>query len=280
VTGSFKVRGALNKVLALEAWERAAGIVTASAGNHGQGVALAGSLVGAQVTVFVSEHAVPAKVEAMRRMGAQIVTVPGGYHQAESAALRYADEKRQTWISAYNDGLVIAGQGTLGLEIAADLPPDAAQVWLVPVSGGGLLAGVGAALNRAETRPRLVGVQAETSAFMHALFYRGTQQGVDDLPTLADGLAGEVEHGSVTIPMVKQWVDEIILVSEEEIARAVAYAWQEHGEIIEGSGAVGLAAALSGKIDQRPAVVVVSGGNIQPEVHADILRRYDGQSWS
>jgi threonine dehydratase len=274
VTGSFKARGALNKVLSLQPWERQAGIVTASAGNHGQGVALAGKLTAASVTVFASESAPQVKLQSMRELGAEVRLVPGGYAQAEAKGLSYAQEKEATWVSAYNDGQVIAGQGTLGLEILRQLPSEMVSVWLVPVSGGGLIAGVGVALSGCTPRPRLVGVQAEASPFMHALFYEDTQENVVDLPSLADGLTGAVESGSVTIPLVKRLVDEIVLVSEEEIVRAIAFAWEIYGERVEGSGAVGLAAVLSGKIEQRPTVIVISGGNIQPELHTELLERY------
>lgn len=290
VTGSFKARGAFNKVLLLEEWERKVGLVAASAGNHGQGIALAGREAGAAVEVFVSEHAVPAKVEAMRALGAAIHAVPGGYAEAEAAGKAYAAEQQKTWVSPYNDGQVIAGQGTIGLEILQALTPGShprpagrerarVRTWLVPVGGGGLLAGIGAALREQTDRPRLIGVQSEASAFMHSLFYRGTQDGTPDLPSLADGLAGEVEHGSVTIPMVKQLGDEIVLVSEEEIVSAIAFAWYAYGEKVEGAGAVGLAAILSGRVTERPAVVVVSGGNVQPEVHAEIVGRFAGKTW-
>jgi threonine dehydratase len=278
VTGSFKARGAFNKVLLLEDWEREVGIVAASAGNHGQGVALAGQEVGAAVEVFVSEHTVPAKVDAMRALGAVIHAVPGGYPEAEAAGKAYAEAQQKTWVSPYNDGQIIAGQGTVGLELMRELQADA-PVWLVPVSGGGLLAGIGASLASQAPRPRLIGVQAETAPFMHALFYRDTQAGIPDLPSLADGLTGEVEHGSVTIPLVKRLADEIVLVSEDEIAQAIAFAWAVFGEKIEGAGAVGLAAVLSEKVDVRPAVVVVSGGNIQPEIHAEIAHRFTGFTW-
>jgi threonine dehydratase len=273
VTGSFKARGAFNKILSLEPWECAAGLVTASAGNHGQGVALAGKLVEAPVLVFASSHAVPAKVEAMRALGAEVRFVDGGYEQAEAAGIRHAAEHKMTWVSPYNDGQVIAGQGTVGLEIAADLPPDASQTWVAPVGGGGLLAGIGAALERFPSRPRLVGVNAAASAFMHALYHHGTQAGVPDDPTLADGLSGAVEENSLTIPLVKKYADDLLTVSEDEIGRAIAFAWKEYGECIEGSAAVALAAVLSGKV-KAPAVVVVSGGNIQPEVHAEMCGRY------
>lgn len=287
ITGSFKVRGAFNKVLLLEPWEREVGLVVASAGNHGQGVALAAQVSGAKVEVFVGENASPLKVAAMRALGAQIHVVPGGYAEAEAAGRTYAAEQQKTWISPYNDGQVIAGQGTIGLEVMHALRSTYAgeeqpTSWVVPVGGGGLIAGIGAALTQmtSRPRPRLIGVQAEASAFMYHLFYRGAQDGVPDLPTLADGLTGAVEDGSLTIPLVREYVDEIVLVSEEEIARAIAFAWHVFGEKIEGSGAVTLAALLAGKIAERPAVAIVSGGNIQPEVHAGIVARFAGEPWS
>jgi threonine dehydratase len=286
-TGSFKARGALNKILSLEAWERAVGIVTASAGNHGQGVALAGQLNGARVTCFVSEHAVPVKVDAIRALGAEIVVIAGGYPEAEAAGRKFAADNQKTWVSPYNDGQVIAGQGTIGLELIGSplLKGEGAGVRsvtiLVPVSGGGLIAGIGAALERFAERPRLVGVQPETAPFMHGLFYRGSQDGIPDLPSLADGLTGAVEADSVTIPMVKQLVDEIILVSEVDIARALAFAFYEYGETIEPSGAVTLAAVLRGGLaGSNPQVAVVSGGNIQPELHARIVADYAGEAWA
>lgn len=277
VTGSFKARGAFNKVLLLEAWEREVGLVAASAGNHGLGIALAGKKVGARVEVFVSENAVPAKVEAMRALGAVIHAVPGGYPEAEAAGKAYAEEKKKTWVSPYNDGQVIAGQGTIGLELFRELSSEI-PAWLVPVSGGGLLAGIGASIREQVHRPRLIGVQAEAAPFMHSLFYKDSQEDIPDLPSLADGLTGEVEHGSVTIPMVKQLVDEILLVSEDEIARAIAFAWYIYEEKLEGAGAVGLAAILANKL-KPPAVVVVSGGNVQPEIHAEIVQRFVGNTW-
>ena len=280
-TGSFKARGALNKILGLEDWEREAGIVTASAGNHGQGVALAGQLTGAQVTCFVSEHAVPVKVNAIRALGAEIVAVAGGYPEAEAAGRKFAFENQKTWVSPYNDGQVIAGQGTIGLEVMQAVGRNTISTYLVPVSGGGLIAGIGAALARLSPRPRLVGVQPEAAPFMHALFYRGSQDGIPDLPSLADGLTGAVEADSVTIPMVKQLVDDIVLVSEEDIARAVAFAFTGYGETIEPSGAVTIAAALRGRVSgagSGPKVAIVSGGNIQPEVHARIVAEYAGEA--
>jgi len=273
VTGSFKARGAFNKILSLEPWEQQQGIVAASAGNHGQGVALAGRHVGAPVTVFTSQNASPLKIEKMRTLGADVRLVTGGYDQAEADGIHYAAENHRTWVSPYNDSQVIAGQGTIGLEITRQMELSPSMKVLVPVSGGGLLAGIAAAFSAFPDRPRIIGVQAEASAFMHALYKRGNQENVPDLPTLADGLSGSVEKDSITIPLINDLVDDILLVSEEEIARAVAFAHYVYGETIEASAAVGLAATLPGKVSP-PVLIIFSGGNILPELHSRICDQF------
>jgi threonine dehydratase len=275
VTGSFKVRGAFNKVLILEDWEQEAGLLAASAGNHGQGVALAGKTINASVTIYASDQAAPAKLEAMRELGAQVNLVAGGYGEAEKAALAHAARSGATWISPYNDGHVISGQGTVGLEIIQQLGayPDlriSETTWVVPCSGGGLISGIGAAISSLPTPPRLVGVQAENAAFTHALFHSGSQSGIQDHQTLADGLSGPVEENSITIPLIRQYADDFILVSEDEIKEAIIFAWKRYTERIEGSAAVVLAAILTKKIDP-PAVIVISGGNISARDHKNII---------
>jgi threonine dehydratase len=151
--------------------------------------------------------------------------VPGGYAEAESAGISFAKSTGATWVSPYNDGMVIAGQGTIGLEVLSDLPKPSSTTWLVPAGGGGLVSGIGSAISELIPRPRLLAVQSKASPFLHAIFHHGTQEDVVELPSLADGLAGPVEAGSVTIPMVKEYVNDIILVTEEEIRQAIKYAW-------------------------------------------------------
>lgn len=280
VTGSFKPRGALNKVLCLEEWERSSGLVAASAGNHGQGVALAGQITGAPVEVFISEHAVPSKVQAMRALGAQVHSVPGGYAEAEAAGRQYALQQQRVFVSPYNDGQVIAGQGTIGLEILEELGDTPVAAWIVPTGGGGLISAIGTIFAGMPARPKLIGVQAAASPFTHSLFHSHTQQGVQDLPTLADGLSGAVEEGSVTIPMIERYVEDLLTVSEAAIARAIAFAWYVYGEQIEGSAAVALAAALEGTFSARPAVILLTGGNIDPDVHQRILQDHAGERWA
>lgn len=275
-TGSFKLRGAMNKVLTLQPWEREQGLVAASAGNHGQGVAVAARLMGARAVVFASEHAMPSKLDAMRALGAEVHLVPGGYAEAESAGKQFAEQQGMIWISPYNDAQVIAGQATVGLELLDELPAQELEAIVVPVGGGGLISGVGLVLDQlpAGHRPRLIGVQSEASPYFHAILKSGSQDGVVEQESLADGLAGRVEDGSITIPMVRAMVDDVILVSEVEIEQAIAAAWKRYGAVIEGSAATALAAALSGKFAHRPAALILSGGNIQPEIHRQLIQRW------
>jgi threonine dehydratase len=271
VAGSFKARGALNKILALQNWELERGLVTASAGNHGQGVALAAKMRGAQVIVFASNHALPNKLKAMQELGADIRLVAGGYGEAEGAGITFARATGATWVSPYNDGMIIAGQGTIALEIMQELPDPSSVTWIVPAGGGGLVSGIGCALQIINPSPKLVAVQSEASPFLCEIFLHGTQKDVEELPSIADGLAGPVEEGSVTIPMVKNYVTNFILVTETEIRKAIKYAWCTYHERIEGSAAASLAAVTSGRISVRPALVVLTGGNISPEDHAQII---------
>jgi len=271
-TGAFKLRGALNKILTLTPGSASRGILAASSGNHGQGVALAARMLGVPATVYVPDDTPRKKLRGMAQLGAEIVTVPGGYGAAEEMALGVARNSDAVWVSAYNDPAIIAGAGTIALEWLEQVPN--LDMILVPTGGGGLVSGVGLAAKALKPKVRIIGVQTENSAALCAYFYGGDMDTVSHTPTLADGLAGPVEPGSITVPLVKQVVDEILLVTESEIERAVAYAYHAHGEKIEGAGAVGLAALLTAKIACRGRVagLLVSGGNIDPERHMEILR--------
>jgi len=272
-TGSFKLRGALNKLLQLTPEHAPGGVVAASTGNHGQGVAYAARLRGLRATIYVPDDAPRKKLRGLTQLGAQVVAKPGGYGAAEAAALAAAADAGVVWVSGYNDPQVIAGQGTQALEWLEQVP--ATNLLLVPAGGGGLIAGVGLAIKALQPDVRIAGVQTKNSAALHAAFYGGDMESVVHLPTLADGLAGPVEADSLTIPLVKQIVDEILLVSEAEVEQAMAYAYHAHGEVIEGAGAVGLAALLAGKVDCAGQVVglLISGGNVDAEQHTEILSR-------
>jgi threonine dehydratase len=275
ITGSFKVRGAINKVLSLEKWELDKGLVTASAGNHGLGLAHAAWITNTSVTVFASEKAVPTKITAMQEKGAEVILVKGSYSQAEAQGKQFASDTNRTWVSPYNDSQVITGQATLAIELLNQEPHLREAAWAVPVGGGGLLAGIGTYLrgeNLDYQSIRLIGVQPEASPFFYHYFYYGSQESAREFPTLADGLAGAIEKNSVTLPLLMRSVDEVITVSEAAISQAIAYAWTRYEQKIEGSAAVTLAALLEKKIPQRPLLLVLTGGNIQPETFSSIIR--------
>jgi threonine dehydratase len=277
LTGSFKARGAFCKVLSLDRAASQRGLVCASAGNHGAAVALAAAKIQARVDVFVGENAAQVKVAKMRALGAHLHVVVGGYAEAETSGRRHADETGKTWVSPYDDLRVIAGQATTATELLGQHGSADSATWVVPLGGGGLIAGIGFALKVSRQRARsarLIGVQPADNAFMNALYRGQTQDRLPDLPSLADGLTGAIDTQSITIPMMRELVDDIVLVSEDEIAHAIAWAWRMHEQVIEGSGAVSLAALLSGRVPGRPAVAIISGGNIDPDVHIAIVARY------
>jgi len=284
-TGSFKIRGAINKILSLEPWEREAGLVAASAGNHGAGVALAARETHSKAIIFVSSNAVQSKIEQIREFGAEVRFVEGGYGEAEKAGLAYANSTNASWISPYNDGQIIAGQATLGMEILRELPDPENTTWVVPVGGGGLMAGIACAvactfhssriknhekITNPTKRPRLIAVQSEASPFFHEIYHRGSQEGVIELESIADGLAGRIEQNSTTIPILRRYVDDFILVSERQIIEAIIFSWERYRQRIEGSAAVAIAAILGNKTRIDPAVAIITGGNIQPEVHINL----------
>ena len=272
ITGSFKLRGALNRALQLTLEERKRGLVAASAGNHGQGVAYAARLLETRATIVVPTGAVARKIDAIRALGAEVIAVDGGYAAAEAEGRRWAHARDAVWISPYNDTQVVAGQGTIGLEIEAQWETwrasGGAEVF-VPVGGGGLISGIGAALATLRPKVRVIGVLPEHSAYLHAYFHSGSMTQVVEQRTLADGLAGAVEVDSITLPLVRALVDDMILVSEDEIRSALSWAWRR-GQVIEPSAAVALAGALRSQAKARLAIL--SGGNVDPQLWEDVGR--------
>ena len=266
ITGSFKARGALNKVLSLTEAERKNGLVAASAGNHGQGVALAGTITGSIATIFLPSTASSVKVKAIRDNEANIQFVTGGYELAETTAQEYASKNSMAWISPYNDGQVISGQATIALELIEQVDFADYRSIVIPVGGGGLAAGIGLVMREKYPHIKVIGVQSYASAFFHSLFYCQTQEGVIESSSVADGLEGRVEDNAITIPILQRVLDDIILVTEEEIEEAIRWAWTINHEIVEGSAAVTLAARLNGKIKALPAILILTGGNIDQVV--------------
>jgi threonine dehydratase len=252
-TGSFKIRGAVNKLSTLSPEERAAGVVAASAGNHGQAVAWAARELGAPATIYVPLDAPMAKVEACRNYGAKTVMSGAYFEDALTAAREHVEETGGTFIHPYEDQLVIAGQGTIGLELAEQVP-DMGTV-LVPIGGGGLSTGIAIALRALKPGVRLVGVQA----------------GVDGY-TIADGIAVKVPS-EFTMPLLADLLDDIVAVGDEEISEAIVLLLERAKLVVEGAGAVGVAALLAGKAGgSGPVVPILSGGNIDPTMLISVMR--------
>lgn len=258
-TRSFKIRGALNAVLALENAEKARGIVACSAGNHAQGIAYAAHLSATPATVVMPQATPQRKVEGARRYAADILLHGGSYDEAEVKARELAQQRGAVFVSPYNDARVVAGQGTIGLELFAQLP-DLARV-VVPVSGGGLLAGVALACKALNPQCEVIGVQSSATPAMYNYFYN-TQH--PQQATLAEGLAGEIEADAITLQLCRQFVDGILLVEESSLPAAIRWMLQTHNWVIEGAAAVGLAAFLTGKLraDERTTAIIISGANL------------------
>ena len=271
-TGSFKVRGALAALSALSEQDRAKGVVTASAGNHGLGVAFAASRLGLPATVVVPADASPAKVAALREFPIRLVQKGDGYFAAELYALELAADGA-TYVSAYNDSAVIAGQASIGAEIRQQI--DGPLTIVAPVGGGGLVAGL-CLWATGEIDISVVGVEAEASPAVSAAVAAGRVVEVTVSPTLADGLAGNIEPNSVTPTIIAAHCDALATVSEQEIRRAMRFMAAQHGLLVEGSAAVAVAGLLTGRVNVvgRP-VVVVTGRNVTLPVVAEVLGSQD-----
>jgi threonine dehydratase len=269
-TNSFKLRGAYNAVASLDGATRVRGLITASAGNHGQAVALAARLHGVTATIFVPESAPATKQARIRAYGADLRLVAGTYDDAAAAAVSWASDAGAHYVHAFSDASVVAGQGTVGLEIVQDLPGVTEVV--VPVGGGGLAAGVGTAVKSAAgPAARVTGVQSTETRAMHAAFEASRVVPTPVVPTLCDGLAGEVE--ATSYERAREVLDTIHLVPEAAVSHAIRELYRHEGVIAEGAGAVGVAALLTGRIlPSGPTAVVVSGGNIDMSRLAHIFR--------
>jgi threonine dehydratase len=261
-TGSFKIRGAVNKIATLTDEQRAAGVVTASAGNHGQALALAAREAGVKATVFMPQDAPMAKVDATRSYGAEVVLAGEGYDESHAAADDFA-EQGPTMVHAFEDEVVIAGQGTLGLELAEQLP-DTVQVVVMPVGGGGLASGIALALKERRPGLRMVGVQAATCAP-----YAGVEPSGS---TIADGIAVK-KPGELTRAILADKIDDWVTVEDDEIAQAMVFLLERLKLVVEGAGAASVAALLAGKIEgDGSACALLSGGNIDASLLIEVAR--------
>jgi len=267
-THSFKIRGALNAILSLSEQARDRGIIAASSGNHAGAVAYAAHLSGASAQILMPRTTPKKKVDNVKRYGADAVLFGDTYDEAEAEALRRAREGG-TWISPYNDARVIAGAGTIGVEIARQLP-DIGRV-IAPVSGGGLIAGVAIAVKELNPAIEVIGVNARSAPAMYNAFHGASLPQVWD--TLADALSGDIEAGSLTLPICQRALDDMLLVSEAQIAAAMRFLLEKQGWVVEGGGAVAVAAALHDALprDGKATALVVSGGNVDLSVLRRVL---------
>ena len=261
-TGSFKVRGAFNAIAELGEAELQSGVVTASAGNHAQAVVAAAKRAGARADLFMPAAAPLAKVAAVRRRGGEVHLVEGSYDEAAEAAREFAGNHGATFVPAFDHPAIIAGQGTIGLEIAEQAPET--TLVLVPVGGGALVAGIAIAIKARLEGCRVVGVQAENCApYLESLAAR-RPIGARSAGTICDGIAVK-RPGDLTLPLVDEWVDEIVTVTDDEAAEAMVLLLERSKLVVEGAGAVGVAALLSGKVEAPASgavCAVLSGGNV------------------
>ncbi|WP_110949551.1 hydroxyectoine utilization dehydratase EutB [Pseudomonas bohemica] len=271
ITGSFKLRGASNAVAQLTAEQRARGVVAASTGNHGRALAYAASQLQVKATICLSQLVPSNKVQAIRELGAEVCIVGRSQDDAQREAERIAQEQGATLLPPFDHPAIIAGQGTLGLEIIEQIP-DVAQV-LVPLSGGGLFSGVALALKAANPNIRLHGISMQRGAAMHASLEAGQPVHVQELPTLADSLGGGIGlDNRFTFSMTRALCDQLHLLDEASLGNGVRHAYFEERQVVEGAAAVGISALLDGLIEPRgPIVVVVGGRNVDLEQHQRVL---------
>ncbi len=271
--GSFKVRGAYNKISRLSDDEKRRGVIAASAGNHAQGVALAAALHNIRSTIVLPEFAPLTKVTATKNYGADVVLFGATFDEALAHSRELQERYGYTYVHAFDDEQVIAGQGTLGLEIVRDVPE--LSVIVVPIGGGGMISGIAIAAKALLPNVRIVGVQSKMVAPVKASLEAGEPVAVAVGSTIADGIAVK-KPGALTLPIIRELVDEIVEVSEEEIARAIFFAVQNNRLVVEGAGAAGLAALLAGKVElnENDAVcTILCGGNIDPNLLARVLEQ-------
>ena len=272
VTGSFKVRGAAYKISQLSDEEKARGVIACSAGNHAQGVALAATKAGAKSLICLPDNAPISKSEATKKYGADVCLVPGVYDDAYNKALELRDSEGYTFVHPFNDEDVIAGQGTIGLEILEQVPDVDAVI--VPVGGGGLISGVAYAIKALNPNVKVYGVQASGAPSMVKSVKEGKIKKLASVTTIADGIAVK-EPGDLTFDLVSQYVDELVTVTDDEVAAAILALIEQQKLCAEGAGAVSVAAAMFNKVPVagKKVVCLVSGGNIDVTILSRVIDR-------
>jgi len=271
ITNSFKIRGASNAMLQLTEKQKAAGVVCVSSGNHGRGIAFAAKQAKIKAKVFMSPFVPDVKVNGIRDLGAEVVIAGNNADEAEEAALEYIKQTHATYLPPFDHQDIISGQGTLGLEIINQLPE--VENVIVPLSGGGLISGIAIAVKAHKPDCRVIGVSMDQGPAMIDSIAAGEIVNVDEKPTFADSLAGGIHpENYFTFDIVKELVDKNLVVSEAQIACAIRHTYTHERQIIEGGASVGVAAILADKLNiQGPTVIVLSGGNINMDIHKAII---------
>lgn len=271
--GSFKIRGAYNKISRLSDEERTRGVIAASAGNHAQGVALAAALTGISSTIVLPQFAPLTKVVATRALGAHVVLEGSTFDEAVAHSRHLQSEHGYTYVHAFDDEAVIAGQGTIGLEIADALPD--VNVVVVPIGGGGIISGIAIALKQLVPNVRVIGVQAANVSPIKLSLAAGEPVTAESNPTIADGIAVK-RPGAIPLRIIREFVDDVVEVTEDEIARGIFHCVQNSHLVVEGAGAAGVAALLAGKVAVKPddkVCAVLCGGNIDGNLLARIIEQ-------
>ncbi|MFM9905350.1 MAG: threonine ammonia-lyase [Pyrinomonadaceae bacterium] len=272
-SGSFKIRGAYNKISRLTDDEKKRGVICASAGNHAQGVAMAATLIGIKSTIVLPVAAPLTKIQATKNFGGEVVLFGATFDEAVEHSRELQEKYGYTYVHAFDDELVIAGQGTIGLEMVESLPEISTVI--VPIGGGGLIAGIATAVKALKPNAHVVGVQAQNAAWVNPSLRAGHGVKVEIGQTIADGIAVKTP-GELTLPIIRELVDEVVEVSEEEIARAIFFCVQNNRLVVEGAGAAGLAALLAEKIKIKPddtVCTILCGGNIDANLLARVLEQ-------
>ncbi len=271
ITNSFKIRGALNKMLHLSAEEMQKGVITASSGNHAQAVAICADRLNVSAKIIVPRNTSKAKIDRIKEHNVELILYGDIYDEAERKAKELSKKTGWTFISSYNDKQIIAGHGTIGLEILEDLP--GVDTIIVPVGGGGLISGIGLAVKNIKPSVRLVAVQSEASPAMYESLEAGKIVDVEMRESIADGLFGGIEEGSITFGLIQKYVDDAILVREETIRKAIYLLWEKEKQVTEGAGAVAISPILENKnlFAGKTVVAVISGGNIEDRLFHKII---------
>jgi threonine dehydratase len=271
VTNAFKIRGALNKLMMLTPEEKARGIIAASSGNHAQAVAVGAEKLNIEATVVVPEATPKIKIDKIRSHNVKLILHGKQYDFAEQYAHKLAEEKGLTFVSAYNDPLIVAGQGTVGLEILEDLP--SVDSITVPVSGGSILSGVAVAVKSLKSSVEILGAQPENVAAMYYCLKARKIINMPMKPTIAEGLDGNIEQGCVTFELVQRYVDEILLFSENTVKQMIRVLWENDRQVAEASGAIAIAPIVEApkRFAGKRTVAVITGGNIDDAFFRSIL---------